>query len=232
MNEKIKLAVISAVVILSSTILAFGMTKILHTERTVSVRGLAEKEVDADMAVWHLSFSTGSNDLQELQKSIIEKTTKVENFLTDHTLTTNDYTILAPEINDATVNLYSDPEKRMYNYIGKQTILIRSENVQAVKQAAEDTLELLGKGVSLDSNYDNKVQYYFDSLNKIKPEMIADATENARKAAEQFAHDSGSKVGKIKTATQGLFSIEDAAPGLEYKKNVRVVTTVVYNLID
>ena len=120
----------------------------------------------------------------------------------------------------------------MYNYIGKQTILIRSENVQAVKQAAEDTLELLGKGVSLDSNYDNKVQYYFDSLNKIKPEMIADATENARKAAEQFAHDSGSKVGKIKTATQGLFSIEDAAPGLEYKKNVRVVTTVVYNLID
>lgn len=232
MNEKIKLAVISAVVIFSSAILAFGMTKILHTERTVSVRGLAEKEVDADMAVWHLSFSTGSNDLQELQKSIIEKTTKVENFLTDHTLTTNDYTILAPEINDATVNLYSDPEKRMYNYIGKQTILIRSENVQAVKQAAEDTLELLGKGVSLDSNYDNKVQYYFDSLNKIKPEMIANATENARKAAEQFAHDSGSKVGKIKTATQGLFSIEDAAPGLEYKKNVRVVTTVVYNLID
>ena len=101
-----------------------------------------------------------------------------------------------------------------------------------VKKANANTLELLGKGVSVSSDYDNKVGYEFTGLNEIKPEMIATATKNARLAAEQFARDSGSEVGKIITATQGLFSIESAAVGLEEKKNVRVVTTIVYSLND
>lgn len=230
MNEKIKILVLSSVAILCCGILAFGMSKILSSEQTVSVRGLSEKEVDADLAVWRLSFTVGSNDLVSLHNSIVQKTQKVEKFLEDHSLEKKDYTILSPEITDATVNLYSDPERRSFDYIGKQTVLIRSSNVQAVKNAAEETLQLIIQGVSVNSDYDSKVQFYFNGLNEIKPEMIAQATQNARKAAEQFAHDSGSKVGKIKTASQGLFSIEDAAPGLEYKKNVRVVTTVVYNL--
>ena len=99
-------------------------------------------------------------------------------------------------------------------------------------EASKNTTELLGKGIAISSDYDNKVNYYFNGLNQIKPKMIEEATKNARVAAEQFARDSGSKVGKIQTASQGLFSIEDAAPGLDYKKNVRVVTTVVYSLKD
>lgn len=218
--------------IICSLILALGMGNIMHSQRTVSVRGLAEKEVDADLAVWKLSFSTGSNSMKELQNQIIHETKLAEAFLKSHNLNASDYTVLSPEITDATVNMYSDPARRNYDYVGKQTILIRSSNVQAVKAAAQDTIELLGQGVSVSSDWDGKVQYYFNGLNVIKPEMIAEATENARKAAEQFARDSKSKVGKIQNASQGLFSIEDAAPGLEYKKNVRVVTTVVYSLID
>lgn len=224
--------IISAAVVLSSLILSLGMGKIMHTERTVSVRGLAEKEVDADLAVWKLSFSIGSNNMKELQNQILRETDLAKTFLENHQLTQADYTVLSPEITDATVSMYSDPEHRSFDYVGKQTILIRSGNVQAVKSAAQDTIQLLGQGVSVSSDWDGKVQYYFNGLNEIKPEMIAEATENARKAAEQFAHDSNSKVGKIQTASQGLFSIEDAAPGLEYKKNVRVVTTVVYFLVD
>lgn len=227
-----KLITICATIILGTVILAFGMTKITKEHRSVSVRGLAEREVDADMAVWKLSFSLGSNNLRDLQKFIIEDTKVVIDFLEEHSLTSKDYTVLAPEINDATVNLYSNPENRSYDYVAKQTVLIRSENVQAVKKATEDTIELLGKGISVSSDWDGKVQYFFNGLNDVKPEMIAEATKNARAAAEQFAHDSNSKVGKIQTASQGLFSIEDAAPGLEYKKNVRVVTTVVYSLAD
>jgi hypothetical protein len=90
----------------------------------------------------------------------------------------------------------------------------------------------MGKGISVRSDYDSRVNYEFNGLNQIKPEMIALATQNAREAAEQFARDSSSKVGNIQSASQGLFSIEDAAPGLEDLKRVRVVTTVVYSLAD
>ena len=90
----------------------------------------------------------------------------------------------------------------------------------------------MGKGISVSSDYDSNVNYEFNGLNQIKPEMIALATQNAREAAEQFARDSHSKVGKINSASQGLFSIENAAPGLEDIKRVRVVTTVVYSLTD
>lgn len=224
--------IISAAVLLSSVILALGMGKIIKSERTVTVRGLAEREVDADMAVWKLSFSVGSNNLKQLQEAILADTETTKAFLESHSLTATDYTIKAPEITDATVSMYSNPENRSFDYVAKQTILVRSSNVTAVKNAAQDTIDLIGKGVSVSSDWDAKVEYYFNGLNDIKPEMIAEATKNARAAAEQFAHDSNSKVGKINNATQGLFSIEDAAPGLEYRKNVRVVTTVVYELAD
>lgn len=227
-----KILVICAAVLISSVVLALGMGNIMKSERTVTVRGLAEREVDADMAVWKLSFSVGSNNLKQLQEAIINDTETIKTFLESHDLTSADYTVKSPEITDATVSMYSNPENRSFDYVAKQTILIRSSNVTAVKNAAQDTISLIGKGVSVSSDWDAKVEYYFNGLNEIKPEMIAEATKNARSAAEQFAHDSNSKVGKIKNATQGLFSIEDAAPGLEYRKNVRVVTTVVYELAD
>lgn len=227
-----KILVICAAVLISSVVLALGMGNIMKSERTVTVRGLAEREVDADMAVWKLSFSVGSNNLKQLQEAILNDTETIKAFLESHDLTSADYTVKSPEITDATVSMYSNPENRSFDYVAKQTILIRSSNVTAVKNAAQDTISLIGKGVSVSSDWDAKVEYYFNGLNEIKPEMIAEATKNARSAAEQFAHDSNSKVGKIKNATQGLFSIEDAAPGLEYRKNVRVVTTVVYELAD
>lgn len=216
--------------LLGCGILAIGMSNIIKNKRTVSVRGLAEKEVDADLAVWNLSFSVGTNYLPDLQNSLVQKTKIVEEFLQSHSLTKEDYTILSPSITDTRMNSYN--ENRVFDYIGKQTILIRSKNIHAVKEASEDTISLLGKDVTISKGWDENVSYYFNGLNEIKPQMIEEATQNARKAAEQFAHDSKSKVGKISSASQGLFSIEDAAPGLEYKKNVRVVTTVIYFLAD
>ena len=206
------------------------MGKIVPQERQVSVRGLAEREVDADLAVWKLTFSVGGNDLPLLRKEVLRQTEIVCEFLKDHNLDSEDFTVLSPQINDAALNMYVDSNRIKYNYIAKQSVLVRSSKVLAVKKTAADTLTLMGRGVSVSSEYDTFVSYEFTGLNDIKPEMIAEATKNARLAAEQFAHDSGSKVGKIKSATQGLFSIENAAVGLEEKKNVRVVTTVVYCL--
>ncbi len=222
--------IISLALIVSATVLACGMSKIVKANRTVSVRGLAEREVPADMATWRVSFSVSGNDLPTLQQEIISKTKIVLDFLGEYDLTESDYSVLSPEITDTTTNIYLDQSRRQFNYIAKQTVLVRTEKVANVKSASIDTIDLMGKGVALSSDYDNSVKYEFNGLNEIKPEMISDATKNALLAAEQFAHDSQSKVGKIMSASQGLFSIEDAAVGLEDIKNVRVVTTVVYSI--
>ena len=224
--------IVSFALILSAATLACGMTKIAKTSRTVSVRGLAEREVPADMATWRVSFSVSGNDLSALQREIISKTKIVLDFLGEYDLNEGDYSVLSPEITDTNTNIYLDQSQRKFNYIAKQTVLVRTEKVSKAKAASIDTIDLMGKGVALSSDYDNRVKYEFNGLNEIKPEMIADATKNALLAAEQFAHDSGSKVGKIMSASQGLFSIDDAAVGLEDIKNVRVVTIVVYSLKD
>ena len=217
-------------IIISSLILAFGLTNIITPERSVSVRGLSEKEVDADLAIWNMAFSTGDKNLSSLQQSVFLKTQTVKKYLNDPGLDENDFTVQPAAITDNSLNSYMDQSKLRYTFIARQTILIRSSKIESVKSAYADSLNLVSSGIAVLQEYDGKVNYEFTKLNQIKPQMIAEATENARTAAEQFARDSNSKVGKIKKATQGLFTIEDAAPGLEEKKNVRVVTTVEYLL--
>ena len=211
--------------------IAQGFGTIAKPDRIVSVRGLAEREVDADLAVWPLSFSLGGDSLQDLQTDIVNKIAIATDYLKKYGLAETDYTVQAPSLTDTTLVTYSN-DKAPYHYIAKQVILVRSKNVIAVKNAQEHSLDLMGQNIAVERDYDSKVLYDYTSLNDIKPEMIGEATKNARAAAEQFASDSGSSVGKIKTATQGWFSIEDAAPGLEERKKVRVVTTVEYILTD
>lgn len=217
-------------IVMAAVILAVGFANIITPERSVSVRGLAEREVDADLAVWNMSFSMGENSLESMQKSILEKTEVIKKYLIKHGLEESDFTVKPAAITDNSLNSYMDQTKITYKFVAQQTILVRSGKIEAVKSAYADSLELVSAGIAVNQDYDSKVSYEFTKLNDIKPEMIAEATKNARTAAEQFAHDSNSKVGKIKKATQGLFTIEDAAVGLEDKKSVRVVNTVEYLL--
>ncbi|MCR5494909.1 MAG: SIMPL domain-containing protein [Treponema sp.] len=224
-----KIIIISSI-LLSALIISKGLNGIGKAARTVTVRGLCEKEVDADLAVWPMSFTIGSNDLPSLQQSIIAKTKIIEEYLTEHGLSEEDYTVQAPNITDNSVDPYIDRDSIKFTYIAKATIFIRSSKVNEVKKAQEDSLSLAGKGIAIKQEYDSQISFEFTGLNEIKPQMIASATQNARQAAEQFARDSDSKVGKITKATQGLFSIENAAAGLAEKKTVRVVTTIEYEL--
>ena len=222
--------IICITVLVSAVVLSFGVSRIGRETRSVTVRGLSEREVDADLVVWPLSFSVGDNDLSLLRKEIISKNNVCVDFLKAHGLEESDFTVQAPQIQDNTVNLYIDKERISYKYIAQARILIRSNKIDEVKSAQNDSLNLAENGIAVRQDYDTKMQFEFTGLNDIKPEMIAEATKNARLAAEQFAHDSGSRVGKIKKATQGLFSIENAATGLEEKKHIRVVTSVEYLL--
>lgn len=221
---------VSVSVIASAVILSVGLSNIARADKTVSVRGLAEREVDADLAVWPLTFSLGSNDLSELQKDILAKTEIVKNYLAEYELSGDDFTVQSPSITDNSMNPYMDKNQVRYTYIAETVVLVRSSKVEQVKKAQSDSLKLMSDGIAVSKDYKSKISFEFTKLNDIKPQMIAEATKNARTAAEQFARDSGSKVGKIKRASQGLFSIEDAAADLSERKTIRVVTTVEYLL--
>ncbi|MCI6798472.1 MAG: SIMPL domain-containing protein [Spirochaetia bacterium] len=221
---------VSVSVIASAVILSVGLSNIARADKTVSVRGLAEREVDADLAVWPLTFSLGSNDLTELQKDILAKTEIVKSYLAEYELSSDDFTVQSPSITDNSMNPYMDKNQVRYTYIAETVVLVRSSKVEQVKKAQGDSLKLMSDGIAVSKDYKSKISFEFTKLNDIKPQMIAEATKNARTAAEQFARDSGSKVGKIKRASQGLFSIEDAAADLSERKTIRVVTTVEYLL--
>lgn len=221
---------VSVSVIASAVILSVGLSNIARADKTVSVRGLAEREVDADLAVWPLTFSLGSNDLTELQKDILAKTEIVKSYLAEYELSGDDFTVQSPSITDNSMNPYMDKNQVRYTYIAETVVLVRSSKVEQVKKAQGDSLKLMSDGIAVSKDYKSKISFEFTKLNDIKPQMIAEATKNARTAAEQFARDSGSKVGKIKRASQGLFSIEDAAADLSERKTIRVVTTVEYLL--
>lgn len=216
--------------VIASIVIALGFSSINPKEASVSVRGLAQREVNADLAVWQLSFGLGDNNLENLQKSIKEKSEIVSLYLKDKGLDERDFSVLSPSITNNLLDPYINQEKMQYIYIAKLNFLIRTDKISAVKKANEGLLELVDKGIAIKQDYENKINYEFTKLNDIKPEMIALATKNARKAAEQFAKDSNSNLGKIKHATQGLFSIENAATGLEERKIVRVVTQIQYLL--
>lgn len=216
--------------VIASIVISLGFSSINPKEASVSVRGLAQREVNADLAVWQLSFGLGDNNLENLQKSIKEKSEIVILYLKDKGLNERDFSVLSPSITNNLLDPYINQEKMQYIYIAKLNFLIRTDKISAVKKANEGLLELVDKGIAIKQDYENKINYEFTKLNDIKPEMIALATKNARKAAEQFAKDSNSNLGKIKHATQGLFSIENAATGLEERKIVRVVTQIQYLL--
>jgi hypothetical protein len=227
--EKKNIWIISVVILLAALIVAGGMSQIARQQRTVTVRGLAERDVPADMAIYPLTFSVGSNDLSQLQADILAKIEIVKAYLQEKGLSEADYTIKSADITDNSVNPWLT-EKGRYTYLAKQVILVRSSNVEAVMAAQASSLDLAGKGIAVSQDYDSMISFEFTKLNDIKPEMIAEATQNAREVAEQFARDSHSKVGKISQATQGYFTIENAAQGLEQVKHVRVVTSIVYLL--
>ena len=230
-NElKALILAVSVSLVVSAAIVSVGLSKIARPDRTVTVRGLAEKEVDADLALWPLTFTLGANSLTQLQKDILAKTQTVKEYLADHGLSEEDYTVQSPSITDNTINPYMDRDKILYTYLAQTVVLVRSSKVAEVKKAQDNSLDLMSSGIAVSKDYNSKISFEFTKLNDIKPQMIAEATKNARTAAEQFAHDSGSKVGKIKTATQGFFSIENAAEDLQEKKTIRVVTTVEYLL--
>ncbi len=201
-------------------------------DRSVSVRGLAEREVDADLAIWPVTFKEAGNDLAQLQRNIDTKRETIARFLESAGFKRPEISYSASKINDTQAEAYGGQLQPKFRYVAQATVTLRSNDVALVKKTIEQSGQLVAQGIALAENWENRTQYLFTGLNTIKPEMIEAATKSAREAAEKFATDSGSKVGKIKSASQGLFEISDRDANSPDRKLVRVVTRVDYFLID
>lgn len=209
-----------------------------HNPRHVNVKGLAERDVKADLALWPLRFVEAGNELAEVQAAIQRDDATVTAFLARHGLDGQQVAFRNLEVTDRAAQSWGDGNYPS-RYIISRTVMVRTSAVDAVNKAAQATGELVDAGVVLDTQSGSVTPVYlYNGLNDLKPEMIAEATANAREAAAQFARDSGAGLGGILTANQGVFQIlaRDKAPMLQEEqqidKTVRVVATIDYALED
>jgi hypothetical protein len=209
------------------------LLKAKQLERFVTVKGLSEREVLADVAIWPIQLSIVSNDLEQLEQELIKQTGIIRKFFSEQGFTDEEITIGSPSIQDNRANFYGGGAPSQYRYTAMRDLTIRTGEIDKLHRALDRVPSLIGQGIILGSkNYWQQVEYLYTKLNEIKPPMIEEATKNAREAAEKFARDSDAKVGKIKSATQGLFSISNRDINTGHIKKVRVVSTVVFYLED
>ncbi len=213
-----------------------GVEQTRSYDRFVTVKGLAERAVVADRAVWPISFVSTDDSLQVAQEMVERDTRAVRAFLAEHGLSGDAVEVQNLVVTDQLAQAYrSGPVDS--RYIIEQTLLVRTEDVAAVREATQDIGVLLAEGVVLGGQgYRPGPSFMFTGLNDIKPEMIAEATAAARASADQFAADSGSVLGSIRRANQGVFQIlaADGAVNMDessqINKMVRAVVTLEYFL--
>ncbi|GAC14109.1 SIMPL domain-containing protein [Aliiglaciecola lipolytica] len=227
----------SVAFIIGSAILGYflqsSVERFRSYERTITVKGLSEHEVPADTAIWPIQFSVISNDLSDLYKQLETQQEIVKQFLIENNFTEQEISASTPTINDKKAQNYGSFNPNDTRFTANQTFTVYSEKINTVLDAQKRLLELGKKGLVLNgNNYQNQTQFLYSGLNEIKPQMIEDATQKAREVAEKFAADSNSQLGKIKQARQGQFSITDRDSNTPYIKQVRVVSTIEYYLID
>ncbi|CAH1527550.1 conserved hypothetical protein [Vibrio rotiferianus] len=202
-------------------------------ERVVTVKGLSEREYPADTVIWPIQFTVASNDVGTMFDEIDKQTKLVVSYLTSKGLDKGNISFSSPNVFDKKAQQYGSEQEAEFRYIASQTVTVFSHKVELVRGAITEIGQLGKQGILLNQDpYSNRIEYSFTKLNDIKPDMIEEATKNAREVAEKFAKDSESSLGKIKRATQGQFSIYDRDSNTPYIKKVRVVSTVQYYLSD
>ena len=215
--------------VLSSLFLADAVRDFAVRDRFVEVKGLSEREVQADLAIWPITYSLSAGSLDALRDQMDRTDEAVVAYLKLNGFEDREIRRSPPQVTDRWLNTYNNqrPDDR---YSAQRTLTLRTNKIDATRQSMDQAADLISQGVPLMPNWGNDAQFLFTGLDGIKPEMIAEATADARRAAAQFAEDSGSKVGAIRSARQGFFSINERDPTSPEVKLVRVVTTIEYFL--
>jgi hypothetical protein len=193
------------------------------------VKGLSEREFPADLVLWPIVFTVTADDLETLQRRLDDGTAKIRAFLGDE-FSDGEVSTSAPRVTDRQAQGMTAQQGRLERYAAEATVTVRTPRIAEARAAMARSGVLVKQGVALIRSYEYQTSYLFTGLDAVKPDMIAEATRDARRAAEQFAEDSGSRVGGIRNAQQGYFSIQDRDKFSPEFKTVRVVTTVQFFL--
>jgi hypothetical protein len=216
-----------------------GFARGRAADRFVTVKGVAEREARADLAIWPLRLVAADNDLARAHATLQSSLQKVREFLSRQGIDTTQAALQDFSVTDALTNQYGPGERAGSRYVIRQTLVVRSTKPEQVLAASQRVAELVSAGVVLSSGGEygsGGPTFVFTGLNALKPAMIAEATARAREAADQFARDSHTELGGIRQASQGVFEIlpRDQAQGIteesQIVKTVRVVSTVEYFL--
>lgn len=213
-------------------ILGKSALDIKEYERTVQVKGLSEREYPADIVIWPIMFTVADNDLTNLYATLETSTDKIRSFLTARGVKAEEITFSSPAITDKSANQYGGGPAAEFRYTAQQTVTVYSHDIPVVQQVMGQVSQLGKQGIVITGGYQAQTEYLFTRLNEVKPEMVEEATRKAREVAEKFAEDSESRLGKIKRAAQGQFSINARDTNNPHIKKVRVVSTVEYYLSD
>lgn len=222
------LAVMAGLVVMGLCIPA-AVREYGSTKRSVSVRGLCEREVPADKVIWPLKYRVSGDDLSAVYSQIERNNAAIVAFLENGGIEEGEISIGAPSIDDKFAQDYGG-NNRLYRYVAKSTVTVCTGKVNEVLALIRDQKVLVRKGIIIGEEWGSTPTFSFEGLNEIKPEMIEEATRNARESAQKFANDSGSRLGKIREASQGYFTIEARDSNTPEIKKVRVVTNVIYYL--
>jgi hypothetical protein len=202
-------------------------------DRSVTVKGLAESEYPADIVIWPIQYTSASNDLEALYQEIETQNTKIVDFLKNKDIEAQEIALGTPKITDKLAQQYGGGEDSKFRYMAVQTITVYSSKIDAIRNVMPQLSELGKTGIAFSqADYDAQVEYIFSRLNEVKPQMIEESTTNACSVAEKFATDSQSRLGKIKKATQGQFTINNREKNNPHIKHIRVVSTIEYYLAD
>jgi hypothetical protein len=215
-----------------------GLKNFRNYERSVTMKGLAEQDVTADLALWTLSYAETGNNLSELQTLMETHGQKIKDFLKSNGVQEEEITLKSVQVQDLMAQSYRQNYAADNRYILTQTYLVRTEEINDVATASREIGKLIRQGIVFAQHSSTSPTYLYTQLNEIKPDMIAEATRNARKGAREFARNSGQKVGTIKQASQGVFQIlprdksHEVQESQEINKTVRVVSTIEFYLED
>jgi hypothetical protein len=229
-NKIIEACIVAAAIVVFGLLLKAGLDNFTNKDRRVTVKGLSEIEVPADQVTWSITTAETGNDLQQVyanSSSVIRKITK---FLTSNGIAAEDINVGTPIVTDNETDRWN-ADRIPFRFKIKTVLSVNSKEVDKVRGLISRQGELLSQGIAIiNSEYSEPVSYSFVSFQEMKPRMMEEAIANAQMTAQQFAKNSGSKLGKIISADQGQFSINSKDENNPQIKKLRVVTTITYQL--
>ncbi len=213
-----------------------GLERFRMSDRSVTVKGLAEKDVESDFAIWALGFRRAGGDFAGVQQALSADRDKVLAFLKERGFTEAEVEARPLQVQDLYAREYAQGNQP-FRFNGTGQVLVKSSRVAEVESAARAVDPLIQAGVQLGADNEGRSgpRFQLRGFNDIKAPLLAEATRNARDQADKFAAEAGAVLGALKNANQGVIRItgddgNDYDDGSSRMKRLRVVSTFEYEL--